>query len=150
MKRGVIEEITIIHIFLTSSVCSVPLPPEYKYWCLHIPFCLHQTFYPWSSKEATENVLRNAQKFLLIHPRGVSPVSCWVGGRNFAHCGTSSFSLTFKVGSSMTVVAHFVHSAHTPEHKGAPILWVMRRSQFWWRTCEHPVHWFFTRYEGIP
>ena len=59
MNRGGIEEMAIGHIFLTSSVWSVPLPPECQHWCLHIAFPLHHTFHPWSSKEAPENILRN-------------------------------------------------------------------------------------------
>ena len=75
-------------------------------------------------------ILRNAQSFLLGWPRGVPPVWCWASGRHLALCGVSSFSLTLQVGSSRTVVSHLVCSAHTPDHKGAPIMGVMRRSQF--------------------
>ena len=145
VKRGGIEEIVISHIFQTSSVWSVPLPLECQYWHLHIPFTLHQVFHPWSSKVAPENILQNAWSFLLTHPRGVSPVLHGVSGKHLTLCGTSSFSLAFWVGSSRTVVVHLVCSAHTPEHKGAPITGVMRKSWFWWRTHEHPVCWFFTR-----
>ena len=35
---------------------------------------LYQTFYPWSSKEAPENVWMS---FLFTHPREDSPVWCW-------------------------------------------------------------------------
>ena len=136
MKGGGIEEIMISHIFLTSSVWSVPPPPECWHWCPHIPFPPHWTFNPWSSKDALGNILRNAQSFLLTHPSEVSHVWCWASGRHFALCGTFSFSLTFWVGSSRMVVVHLVHSAHTPEHKGAPITGVMRRTQFQWRTHE--------------
>ena len=145
MKRGGIEEVTIGHIFLISLVWSVPPPPECWYWCLHIPFPLHWTFHPRSSKEVLDNVLRNMQNILLTHPRGVSPVWHWAGSRLFALYGASSFLLTFWAGSSRTVAVHLVHSAHTPEHKGAPIMEVMRKSQFQWRTHEYPVCWFFMR-----
>ena len=145
MKRGGIEEITIGHIFLTSSVWSVLLHPEYWCWCLHIPFPLHQTFHPWSSKEAVENVLKNVLSFLLTHPRGVLPVWCWASSRHFALYGAFSFSRAFQVGSSRMVVANLVCSAHTPVHEGAPITGVIRRSQFQWRTHEHLVCWLFMR-----
>ena len=140
----------LVCIFLTSSVWSVPLYPECRHWCPHIPFPLHQTFHPWSRREALENVLSNVKNFLLTHPREVSPVWYWASGRHFAPCDTAPFSLTFQVSSSRLVVAHFVCSAHTPEHKGAPIMGVMRRSQFWWRTHEHSVCWFFIKWEGTP
>ena len=113
MKRGGIEEIMISHIFLISSVWSVPLPPEWWHWCLHISFPLHHTFHTWSSKEALENILRNVWSFLLTHPRGVSPVWHWAGGRHLALCGAFSFSLAFWISSSRMVVAHLVCSAHT-------------------------------------
>ena len=116
------EEIVISHIFQTSSVWWVPLPPECQHWCPHIPFPLHWTFYPWSSRDAPENIFSNVQSFLLTHPRGVSPVWHWASSRQFALCGASSFSLTFQVGSSRMVVAHLVHSACTSEHKGTPIM----------------------------
>ena len=122
MKRGGIEEIVISCIFLTSSVWSVPVSPECQCWHQHIPFPLHQTFHPWSSKQALENVHRNVQSFLLTHARGISPVWHWVSGRHFALCGASSFSFAFWVGSSRMVVVHLVCSAHMPEHKGAPIM----------------------------
>ena len=138
-----VEEIMVSCILQTSSVWSIPLPPEHQCWCLHIPFPLHQMFYLWSSKDTHENILRNAQSFLLTHPRGVSPVWHWASGRQFTLCDASSFLLTSWVGSSRMVVAHLVCSAHTPEHKVAPITGVMRKSQFWWRTCECLVHWFF-------
>ena len=143
MKRGGMEEIMVNCFFLTSLVWSVPPHPEC--WCkhLHIPFPLHWIFHPWSSKEASENILKNAWSFLLTHPRGVLPVWCWAGGRHFALCGAFSFSLALWVGSSRMVVAHLVCSAHTLVHKGVPIMGVMRRSWFWWRTHEHPVCWFF-------
>ena len=130
MKRGGIEEIVISCVFLILSVWSVPLPPECQHWCLKSPFPLHQTFHPWSSKEVQENVLRIVQSFLLSHPREVSPVWHWASSRHSAFCGAPLFSLTFQVGSSRMVVAHLVHSAHTPEHKGASFTGVMRRSQF--------------------
>ena len=145
MKRGGIKEMMISHIFQTTLVWPVPPTPECWHWCLYISFPLHWTFHSWSSKEAPENILRNAQSFLLTHPRGVSPVWCWAGGRQFTLCGTSSFPLAFQVGSSRMMVMHLVHSAHTPEHKGAPIMGVMRKSQFQWRTCECPVCGFFMR-----
>ena len=104
MKRGGIKGIVVIHIFLTSSVWSVPPPPEHWHWCLHSPFPLYQTFHLWSSKEALENILRNAQNFLLICPRGASPVWCWAKGKHFALCGAFSFSQAFCVGSSRMVV----------------------------------------------
>ena len=136
-------------ICLTLSVWSVPLHPECWYLHLHIPFPLHWTFHPWFSKEAPENILKNVWSFLLTHPRGVSPVWHWASSRHLAFCGTFSFSLAFWVVSSRVVVVHLVCSAQTPVHKGAPIMRVMR-SQFWWRTHEHLVHWFFMRYEGTP
>ena len=131
-KRGGIEEIAISHIFLTSLVWSIPPPPECWCWCPHIPFPLHQTFHPWSNKEAPENILRNAWSFLLTCPRGVLPVWCWASSRHFALFGPSSFSLTFWVGSSRVLLVHLVCLALAPEHKGAPITGVMRKSWFQW------------------
>ena len=90
-------------------------------WHPHIPFPLHQTFHPWSSKEALDSVPRNAQNFLLTHPR-VAHMSGTGLVEDIALCGASSVSLTFQVGSSRMVVAHLVCSAQTPEHKGAPIM----------------------------
>ena len=144
-KRGGIEGITISCIFLTSSGWSVPLHPECWHWCPHIPFPLHWTFYPWSNKEVPQNLLRNVQSFLFTCPRGVSPVWHWATTRHFTLCGALSFSLTFSVGSSRMVVAHLVCSAHTPEHKGAPFMGVMRRRSSRWRTHEHLLCWFFMR-----
>ena len=130
MKRGGIEEIAISCIFLTWLVWSVPPPPEHWHWCLQIPIPLHWTFHPWSSKEALENILRNVWSFLFTHPRGVLPVWHWAGGRHFALCSTSSFSLTFWVGPSRMVVVHLVCSVHTPEHKEAPIM------EWWWEEVD--------------
>ena len=144
-KRSGIEEIMIGHIFLTSLVWSGLPHPECWHWHLHITFPVHQMFHPWSCKEALENVLQNMQSFLLTHPRVVSPGWCSACGRHFALCGTLSFSLAFWVGSSRMVVAHLACSVHAPVHKGAPIMGVMRRSWFWWRTHEHLVCWFFMR-----
>ena len=39
---------------------------------------LHQTFHPWSNRDAPENVQRIEQSFLFIQPRGVSTV-CLLG-----------------------------------------------------------------------
>ena len=144
-KRGGFGEIATGCIFLISSVWSVPLPRECQCWHPHILFPLHWPFHPWSSKEALNNVLRNVLNFLLMCLTGVSPVWCWASGRHFALCGASSLSLAFWAGSSRMVVAHLVCSAHTPEHKGGPIMGEMRRSWFWWRTHEHLVCWFFTK-----
>ena len=112
---------------MRNLVWSVPPPPEHWHWHLHIPFPLHWTFHHGSSKEAQENVLRNAWDFLFTHPREVLPVWHWASGIHFALCGASLFSLTFSVGSSSKVAGHLVCSAHTPEHNVAPIMGVMRK-----------------------
>ena len=43
------------------------------------------------------------------------------------------------------VVVHLAFLADMTIQIGVPSIEVMRKSQFWWRTHEHPVHWFLMR-----
>ena len=107
---------------------------------IHTPLTpLHQTFHPWSSKEAPENVQMKVQSFLFIHPRGVLPVWCWAGDGQFTLCGTSSVSLPSGFCSSRVVVAHLSCLAHTTIQRGVPSVGAMRKSWIQWSTQEHPV-----------
>ena len=110
---------------------------------IHTPLVpLHQTFHAWSSKEALENIWMKAWSFLFTHPRGVSPVWHWAGNGQFTLCGTSSVSLSSWFCSSRVVVVHLACLAHMTVQRGVPSVGAMRKSQFWWRTHEHPVSWF--------
>ena len=42
-------------------------------------------------------------------------------------------------------VVHLAYLACTTIQRWDPSVRAMRKSQFWWRTHEHLVHWFFTR-----
>ena len=64
-------------------------------------------------------------------------------------CGASSLSL-FWVCSSRVVVVHLACLACTTIQRWVPSVRAMRKSQFWWRTHEHLVHWLFTRWKGMP
>ena len=86
---------------------------------------------------------------LFTCPTGVSPVWCWAGNGQFALCGISTVSL-FWVCSSRVVVVHLACLACTTILRWVPSVWVMKKSQFWWRIHEHLVHWFFMRYEWMP
>ena len=115
----------------------------------HIPLViLHWTFHPWFKVDILVTVPRIAQSFLFIQPRGVSLVCCWASSRQSTLGGTFSVSLLSGVCSSRAVVAHPTWSAHMTIQRGVPLEWVMRKSQFWCRTQEHSVCWFFTRYEA--
>ena len=108
------------------------------------PVTLHQTFHPWSSKKAPENIQRNAWSFLFTQPRRVSSVCHWTGDGQFTLCG-ASVSLSSRVCSSRLVMVHPAQLAHTIIQREVLFVGAMRKSQFQWRTPEHPVHWFFTR-----
>ena len=100
-----------------------------------VDFCtplipLHQTFHPWSSKEALENVQMNMWSFLFTHPRGISHVWHWAGDGQFALCGTSSVSLPSRVSSSRVVVVHLACLAHMTIQRGVPSVGVMRKVSF--------------------
>ena len=111
----------------------------------HTPLIpLHWSFYPCSNMEALQNVWMNTHSFLFTFPRGVSPVWCWVNDRQFTLCGDSSVSL-FWVCSSRVAVVHLAHLAYTTMQRWVPSVGAMTKSWFQWRTCEHPVCWFFTR-----
>ena len=57
LNRGGVEVIIASCIFWASPVWSVPPPPEHWHVGFHTPLIpLHQTFHPWSSKEALENI----------------------------------------------------------------------------------------------
>ena len=109
---------------------------------------LNWTFYPWSNRDGPENVWRIVQSFLFTQPRGVSAVCHWAGSRQVTLCSASSISLLSRVCSSRVVVPHQAPSAHMTIQRGVLFAGAMRKSQFWWRTYEHPVCWFFIRYEG--
>ena len=86
----------------------------------------------------------NAQSLLFTHPSGAGPVWHWAGNGQFAFHGASSVSL-FRVCSSRVVVVHLAHLACTTIQRWVPSVAAMRKSQFWWRTHEYLVHWFFMR-----
>ena len=112
----------------------------------HTPLIpLHQTFHPWSNKEAPENIWMNKWSFLFTHPRGASPVWCWASDGQFTLCGASSVSLPSRVCSSRLVVVHLSHLAQMIIQRGVPSVGAMRKSWVWWRTHEHPVCWFLMR-----
>ena len=57
-KSQSVVSFNFISVISTSTSRMLTLHP-------HIPSPLHQTFHPWYSKKAPENVLQNAQSFLL-------------------------------------------------------------------------------------
>ena len=138
------------HFLQVSPVWSIPLPPEHQPWFPHTPGVSISNFLPliqwgWCRKCPKDN-----RNFLFIQPRGVSAVCNCAGGRQFMFRGDSSISLLPRVGSSRMVVDHHVPSAHTTVQRGVPLVGVMRKIQFQWRTYKYSVYWFFMRYEGIP
>ena len=113
-------------ISFESHQCDQYLHYENTDVDFHTPLIpLHQTFHPWSYKEALENVQMNVWSFLLIHPRGVSPVWCWAKDWQFTLCGASSVSLYSIVCSSSMVVVHLAYLAHMTIQKGVPSVGAM-------------------------
>ena len=108
------------------------------------PIPLHHTFHPLSFQEALGNVHTNTQSFLFTNPTGVLPVCHWASNGQFTLCGTSSVLLPSRVCSFRAVMVHLACLACTTVQRWVPSVGVMRKSQFWWRTHECPVCWFFT------
>ena len=150
MKRGGIEFMMAGYILLASPVWSVPPLWEHQCWLPHTLVPLHWTFHPWFNRDTPENTLRITQSFLFTQPREGLTICCWASGRQFTLHGTSSVSLLSGVCSSRAVRMQWTHLGCMTVQRGIPSAEAMRKRRFQWRTNEHPVCRFFTRYEGTP
>ena len=81
--------------------------------------------------------------FLCFHPREALLVGHWVTALLLFSCGILSFPPPKEVVLHGVGLVHLSPVWQLPIHKGMPISDMMRRSQFWWRTCDH-LCWFIT------
>ena len=81
--------------------------------------------------------------FLFFHPMEALLVGHWVTTLPLSSCGVLFFSPPTEVILCGVGLVHLSHVWQLPIHKGTPISDVTRRSQFRWRTHDHP-HWFVT------
>ena len=77
-----------------------------------------------------------------------SPLSATLLVADNLHFAMLSQLLLSGVCSSRVVALHPAHSACMTIQRGVPSAGAMRKSQFQWRPCGHPVCSFFMRYEG--
>ena len=61
------------------------------------PSSLYIKLHPWSTVDPLKDIQRTAQSFPITHPREVSAVCHWAGGRQSVLCGTFSVSLLSEV-----------------------------------------------------
>ena len=122
MKTGGDEFIMASCILLASPVLSGPLLSEHWHWLPYTPLIpLHQTFHPWSNRDALKKFWWVAQSFLFTQPRGVSTVCCWACSRQFTIHGVSSVSLLSGVCCPRVVVVKQTHLACMTIHRRSPL-----------------------------
>ena len=106
----------------------------------HTPLIpLHHPFLPWSSKKLWK-------MFKWTHGVSYSPT---LEESHLSDAGlmidNSQFVVLPRVCSSRVVVVHLPCLAHMTIQRGVPSAGAMRKSWFWWRTHEHPVHWLLMK-----
>ena len=104
----------------------------------HITCGLHP-----SSLDAPVDIHCRSHNFPFFYPREALLVGQWVTSLPLSSCGILFFSPPTEVVLHGMGMVHLSHVWELPIHKGMPISDTMRRSQFWWRTHDHP-HWFVT------
>ena len=105
------------------------------------PWSLYMTLFTldpmWTLQKIYEGQHRASQSSI---PRGVFTVCHWAGGRQSALCGTFSISLLSEVCSSRAGIGTpFLLSSHDCTKRSALHRSDEKNTEFWWRTCEHPV-----------
>ena len=96
-----------------------------------------------SSVDAPVDVHSPSGNFPFFHPREALLVGHWVTTLPSFSYGILSSSPPMEVVLHGVGLVHLSHVWWLPIHKGMPTSDVMRRSQFWWRTHDHPC-WFIT------
>ena len=96
-----------------------------------------------SSVDAPVDVHGPSYNVPFFHPREVLLVGCWVTALPSCSCGVLLSSSPMKVVLHGVELVHLSHVWQLPIHKGMPASDMMRRSLFWWRTCDH-LCWFVT------
>ena len=98
--------------------------------------------YP-SSVDTPVDVHGRSCNFPFFHPREALLVGQWVTTLPLFSCGILFLSPFAEVVLHGVGLVHLSHVWQLPMHKGMPISNMMRRSWFWWRTCDLPC-WFIT------
>ena len=96
-----------------------------------------------SSVDAPVNVHGRSHNFPFFHPREALLVGHWVTTLPLISCGILLSSPPAEVVLHGVGLVHLSCVWQLPIHKGMPIPDATRRSQFQWRTCDHPC-WFIT------
>ena len=97
----------------------------------HITCGLHP-----SSMDALVDVHSRSHNFPFFHPREALLVGHWVNALPISSCGVLPFLPPTEVVLCGVGLVHLSHVWWLPIHKGTPISDAMRRSRFWWRTCD--------------
>ena len=117
----------------TLHICSFwGLQPNYFTCVLHP-----------SLVDAPVDIHGRGCNFPFFHPREASLEGHCVTTLPLFSCGILSFLTPVQVVLHGVGLVHMPHVWWLPIHKGKPISDAMRRSQFWWRTHNHPC-WFVT------
>ena len=101
-----------LYLLSLTSVISTSAARTLMLTSTHPPIPLHWTFHLLSIQEAQGNIQMSAQSLLFTHPRGVLPVWCWAGDRQFAPCGAFSVSLFWVCSSRVMGGAPCLLSLH--------------------------------------
>ena len=118
-----------------SALCTCSsggLQPSHLTWSLHP-----------SSVDAPVDVHDPIHNFPFFHPREALLVGHRVTTLPSCSCGIISSSPPKEVVLWGVGLVHLSYVWQLPIHKGTPTSDMTRRSQFWWRTHDHPC-WFIT------
>ena len=96
-----------------------------------------------SSVDTQVDIHGRSCNFPFFHPREALLVGHWVTALPFSSCGILFSPPLAEVVLHGVGLVHLSHVWWLPIHKVTPISDTVRRSWFWWWTCDH-LHWFVT------